>query len=170
MKRLKLLLLTVLCSINMLAQNSPLIGTWEGTLSMEIPDPNSDGTKNYQYKAIVRIKQYDGDYLVRMKNVPTEEPSKARYFDNCTIISSSPTTLTWNCGNEKSYDCGYIVNGHTVHSAEFSYNCSVKFDKGRLCYSYYMHTIYRNKREIIIGTHDTPILGETYLYSQEGDW
>lgn len=171
MKRLLILtVVSLICTANVVAQESKLVGTWEGTLTSDIPDPNSDGTMDYQFKVFVRIKQYDEDFIVRMKFVPQDEHSKGKYFDNSTIIGSSSTSLTWNCGSAKSYDCGYVVNGQTVYSAEFSYNCSVLFDKGRLLYSYYMHTIYKNKNGNIIGTHDTPILCKTYLYQQEENW
>lgn len=162
------LVICIISAMSIHAQNSPLIGTWEGTLTMEIPD--TEGMKDYQYKTIIRIKQYDDEFIVRMKHVPTEEPSKVRYFDNSTVISSSSKSISWNCGSSRSYDCGYVVNGQTVYCADFSYNCSVQFDKGRLLFQYYMHTIYNNKSGKVIGTHDTPILGKTYLYKQEEDW
>ena len=78
--------------------------------------------------------------------------------------------MIWSSATDKSYECGYVVNGQTVHSADYSYKCSVEYNKGKLNYSYYMHTIYRNKSGSVIGTHDTPVLGNTYLYKEELDW
>ena len=76
MKRLSIYLFICLFSMNMVAQISPLVGTWEGTLSMEIPDPNSDGMRNWQTKIVIRIKQYGEDFMIRMKHVAVEDPSK----------------------------------------------------------------------------------------------
>lgn len=170
MKRPVLFIFTLLCFINVMAQDLPLAGTWEGTLSMPIPDANSDGMRGWQYKVIIRIKQYDENYVVRMKHVPVEEPSKVKYFDNITVLNASPTSLAWSCDTGESYDCDWNANGQAVDKTEYSYRCCVEYSKGRLLYSYYMHSIYKSKNGRIIGTHDTPLLGKTHLYKEEADW
>ena len=168
--KLLLALLCILYSMGANAQDSPLVGTWEGTYTVQFPYSDSDEMKSYQTKVVVRINHYDNDYAVRMKTMSVEEPSKVKYWDNLTITSSSPTSLSWNYFSTTSYDCGYVVNGQVVYRADYSYNCNVIYKNGRLSYSDSMHTIYYNSNGSIIGTHDTPTLGKTFLYKEDGNW
>ena len=150
------------------AQNSPLVGTWEGTQTQQVPDPNSDGLKEIQVKWVVRINQYDNDFVVRMKTVPSDN-SSVTYYDNNTIIESNSTLLSWSSYKTTDYDCGYIKNGQVVNSTEYFLQCRVSFNNGRLKFTYYMHSIYKNKSGSILGTHDTPS-GDIYLYKKDSDW
>lgn len=165
MNKIFFCIISLFCLTTAMAQESPFVGTWEGTYTIPIDD-----TKNEQRKVVVRINKYENDYVVRMKTMSAEDPSKVKYWDNLNVTNSSPTSLSWNFGSATSYDCGYVVNGQIVYSADFSYNCIVIFNNGRLSYSYSMHTVYKNRNGSVIGTHDTPTLAKTYLYKEDGNW
>ena len=171
MNKLKVFLFICLYSINIVAQNHPLVGTWEGIVTYQLPDSESDGMKDYQHKLIIRINKYDKSYVVRAKNVSIDNPSNVKYWNDCNVYYSDEINIRWNSYMSTSYDWDVSdgKNGQTIYCADYSMICDVTFLNGRINLIRYMHTDYKNRKGEIIGTHDNPI-EKFSLYKQEEDW
>lgn len=172
-KGLLLAILCFMCIIGTYAQDSPFVGTWEGTVTSELPDPNSDGTIEHQYKLVVKITQYDDDYGIRMKSVSIEDPSKVyKRFDNCDVIYYDDNTIKWKYLNSTSYDWDSSdrKNGDVIYCAVYAYYYTATYSKGRLTVVNSCHTDYKNRSGKIIGTHDHTIPEVFNLYKQEDNW
>lgn len=166
-------MLFVLSTMRTYAQESPFVGTWEGTVTLEIPDPNSDGMIEHQYKLLVKITQYDEDFGIRMKSVSIEDPSKIyKRFDNCDVIYHDENVLKWRYGSYTSYDwdSSYRKNGDIIHCAVYTYYYTATYSKGRLVVVDSCHTDYKNRSGRIIDTHDHTISGGFKLYKPDKDW
>lgn len=173
MKKLFWVILLVTCAIKASAQESKLVGTWEGTVTSEIPDPNSDGMIEHQYKLVVKITKYDDDFGIRMKSVSIEDPSKIyRRFDNCDVIYHDENTIKWKYYSSTSYDWDSSdrKNGDIIYCAVYTYYYTATYSKGRLTVVDSCHTDYKNRSGRIIGTHDYTIPGSFALYKPENDW
>lgn len=160
-----------LCIITMIAQTSPIVGTWEGTLTTQIPDKDSDGLTNSQSKIVVRITQYGEEYGVRVKNILVDDPSKVHYWSDCKIIHSGESEVKWSSHINTSYDWDNSdrKNGKVIYCADYSWICTASFSNGRIIYIRHMHTDYKDQNGSIIGTHDNPS-ENILLYKQENDW
>ena len=171
MKRLSILILLHLCFINIIAQTSSIVGTWEGTITMQIPDSESDGMKDFQSKIVLRITQYGEEYGVRVKNIPIDDPSKVYYWNDCRIIQSDKSEVKWSSHIRTSYDWDSSdrKNGRVIYCADYSWIYSASFYNGRVNLVRYMHTDYKDQNGSLIGTHDNPS-EKILLYKQDNDW
>lgn len=170
----KLLLIGVSFFVSMttaMAQESSLIGTWEGTYTIQIPDPNSEGMKDEQHKMIIRIKLYDEEYVVKVKTFPVKNPSDVKYWNDCNVTYSDEQQIKWSSYIWTSYDWDSSdkKNGQIIYCVEYIELCTVTMLKGRLSYVGTMHSVYKNRQGDVIGTHDTPTERIT-LYKPEEDW
>lgn len=96
-------MLCVLSTLRMYAQNSPFVGTWEGTYTIQYPDPDSESMKDEQRKIIIRIKQYDDEYVIKVKTFPVKDPSDVKYWNDCNITYSDEQQIKWNSYISTSY-------------------------------------------------------------------
>ena len=160
------------CFLNADSQIIPLVGTWEGTYTIQVPDPDSESMKDEQRKMIIRIKQYDDEYVVKVKTFPVMNPSDVKYWNDCNVTYSNEQQIKWNSYIWTSYewDSSDKKNGQVIYCVEYIELCTVTMLKGeRLNYVGSIHSVYKNRRGDVIGTHDTPSERIT-LYKQEEDW
>lgn len=171
MKKIFWVFLLVTCAIKVDAQESKLVGTWEGTYTIQIPDPNSEGMKDEQRKMIIRIKLYDEEYVVKVKSFPVKDPNDVKYWNDCNVSYSDEATIKWTSYIDTSYDWDSSdkKNGQIIKCVEYTEFCSVTVSKGRLNFIGIMHSVYKNRNDDVIGTHDTPAWKVT-LYKEDDDW
>ena len=86
-------------------QNCELCGTWQGTYSITVPDPEPDGGLiDENMKMFVRIKSHGEDLSVRVKVLPANNPNETKYWNDCEVTSQSTTIINWTSYISTSYD------------------------------------------------------------------
>ncbi len=171
MKRLINIIIFNLCFITVIAQTSPIVGTWEGIYTFQVPDKDSDELMSSQSKIVVRITQYGEAYGIRVKNIPVDNASKVHYWNDCKIIRAGASEVKWSSFIRTSYDWdgSYRKNGRVIYCADYSWICTAFFSNGRINFVIHMHTDYKDQNGSIIGIHDNPSKS-FLLYKQENDW
>ena len=170
-KARKVLLLMLMCMLSVMsihAQESPLVGTWEGTYTAHDPDKE----EAEQFKLIIRIKQYDNEYVVKVKTCSIEDPSKAPlYWDDCNVIFSNESTIIWDSVNLNinSSDNTYKIDGQIVTCLEYHELCTVKYKTGRLLFEKNLYNLCKN-REGNIFKDIKDYSWKVTLYKDEEGW
>lgn len=150
------------------SQNS-IVGTWEGIETELLPDENSDGLRDYQFKLVVRITKYDDEYGVRVKEIPIDNTSNVRYWNDCKVTYSDESTINWFSYKGSSYDWDTVRKGRRIDSCDCYWIVSATYSNGKLSITKHLHFDYKDKSGDVIDTHDSPPQRNT-LYRQENDW
>lgn len=176
MKRISIILFMVLTYSYTYAQQPAICGDWTGIYESSIisDDVDEEGDKYFvtkDFKRIIRIKQTEGQYTVRMKIQRADGTGSVSYIPNAQIINASDTHIFWkhDRGNEYDWSPSAKHNGRTIGHAAYTYYCSVTLHNGALNYSEYWITTYYDKQGYRI---DDQKWGEhSYnLYKDEEDW
>lgn len=81
MKRLILFIITLLCFINVMAQDQdPWVGTWTSE-SYKALDSESEGLVYTNFRYVIRISKHGDNYFVRAKTIKVADPTSAIYND-----------------------------------------------------------------------------------------
>lgn len=174
MKRIKnyisvyVLMLLLSCNVcSIYAQSADeFCGDWVGTLTMTVPDPNSDGMKDERVKMYIRINKMDSGYTVRIKT--QSSGSDMNYWPTCENVSRQGNSLYFTMDRGENYDweANDKKNGQRIKYTHYVFRSSVSIEKGTLHYKDYMNTTYYgNSRKI--GEHNTPVRNIT-LYKDDG--
>ena len=159
MKRIAFILLAVVYG-HTFAQQPAICGDWTGIYESSVisDDVDEDGEKYFvtkDFKRIIRIKQTEGQYSVRMKIQRADGSGSASYVPNAQIISASDTQISW------LHDRG---PGDNTNAHYYLY-CSVVLTNGVLKYSEYWIAEYPGG-----GRKKWGELSNQNLYKDEEDW
>ena len=157
MKRLFLLCALCMFSLLLQAQGCKLCGKWEGSYSLEVPDPYSDGLVAEQFMMLMKIDSHENNYLVRVKSYPVKDKDNVRYWNNCEIISSSANQVYFKAYASTSYDWdGVTHKGKRVYSADNTWYATATYEGGKIRFVYHLHVVYKDKSGEPIDYHDNP--------------
>lgn len=149
MKRLILFIITLLCFINVMAQEQdPWVGTWtsESYTDMDWENSPRDSEGSFQeiiktdYKRVIRITKHDNQYSVRAKTIKVSDPTYSSYHKSLKITRVEDNTIWLQSFVSKlpfTVDYGY---GTFIESySDVTYYYKLTLNNGILHYSYYKY-------------------------------
>lgn len=168
-KVIALLLILFTFFTTTLAQNDcKMCGDWIGTKAAP-SSPRGDMTV-HTTKTFVRIKKYEDNYTVRVKNYAIDDPSDIRYWNDCKITSTSANSISFISFVDDEYDwTDTYKKGIKVHKASYHVIGNLTYSEGIVSFSYHMHVSYYNKSNELLDSEDC-YYTEIKLYKNEDDW
>lgn len=175
MKRILLVnILSLLCMTMIKAQEPAICGDWIGVYkSWNIVNTNGDRRKvDADYKRYIRIKNIDGNYIVRMKTRIADNSDSFNYWSECQIVEANERMIKWKMDLGSDYDWSPDAEqkGILIGHADYYKICTVILSNGTLKYSENMLTIYYDKQGREFDKHRTPEMDKHSLYKDDTDW
>ena len=113
----------------------------------------------------VRIDNYDGQFVVRVKTVDSEA-EKTNYRPDAIITSSENTRISWTHIMGDDYD--WSNDSHVKH-AIYKMHCSAIYTGGTLAYHEYWETVYYGMNNMVMKTEHWG-KEDRVLYNANDNW
>lgn len=152
-----------LCCINMIAQDAPLVGTWEGTYKTYWEEEG-----DVTVKMVTRINRYGEKYRIRIKEFPTKRPSDVNYWEDCSIMYHNDESISFIRERKREPE---TEDGKIVGSYEAIDYYHVTLSEGCLHFSYDKYIVKNFDRNgNYINKEEFPGFRKVILYKDDSDW